>query len=153
MHQEVKLKPLRLNDPDQVEFMFKVRTHAEVAKYLNGPMPESFLAHVNYLTNVTFKKYFYIVYCGEEMAGYCQMQIEKETVEIGWALHPSKMGIGIGAAAIQALLNICDIFTEKKVILYVKEDNVRAIKLYKKFNFIEKYNDNGILLMELKDAK
>jgi RimJ/RimL family protein N-acetyltransferase len=145
----VKLKPLDVNNPDQVGFMFKVRTDPEVDKYLNGNPPQLYIEHVRYLTDKCNQKYFYIIDYDDDFAGYCQITPNDDSLEVGWALISTKQGLGIGPIAVKMLIDLCLKMSSKKIILYVREDNTRAISLYRKFNFIEKETNNGIILMEL----
>ena len=149
LQDKIHLKPLDINNPDQLGFMFRVRCNPDIDKHLTGNAPKTYFEHVNYLSNVADNKYFHIIYYDDDFAGYCQTTMNKETFEVGWALCPTKIGRGIGAVAVKLLLEFCKKLANKKIILYVKEDNVRAISLYRKFNFIEKENNNGIILMEL----
>jgi RimJ/RimL family protein N-acetyltransferase len=151
---KVHLKPLDINNADEVTFMFQVRSHPDIDKYLNGDPPSSYFEHVHYLAKAIENKYFYIIYYHEDFVGYCQITPREDALELGWALHPNSIGIGIGTIAIPLLIDICKgilckELKKQKIILYVKEDNIRAVSLYKKFNFIEKENTNGIILMEL----
>jgi UDP-4-amino-4,6-dideoxy-N-acetyl-beta-L-altrosamine N-acetyltransferase len=74
----------------------------------------------------------------------------KDIVEIGIHKNPEKQKVG--KKLLEFAINYA--FNElkaKKIILYVFEDNVKAINLYKKFGFIEVDKKDNLIKMELKN--
>lgn len=138
---QIKLELLDHNNPDHVGWMYKVRAHPEVAAYFFAPPPEKFVDHVQFLTRVMEKKErdFFIVYADGQMAGYCQIINFPDGFEIGFALHPNWWGKGIGNTSMELLLEHlrqADSEKSNNITLVVKNDNVRAINLYKKYGFV-----------------
>lgn len=157
MQPKVKLISLDINNPDHVGLMFKVRTHPDVDKFLSGKPPQNFLEHVKYLYGVGAAKRFFIVVANDQLCGYCQITPRQDNTETGWALHPDWWGKKVGSQAVAQLVNIIKqdpILKNKPIVLVVKKDNPRAVKLYKNHRFsITRENAAGDeYLMELKCA-
>jgi RimJ/RimL family protein N-acetyltransferase len=149
----VRLVPLDHNDPDHVGWMYKVRTHPEVASYFFAPPPSKYLDHVQFLVKVqeSGERQFFIVYVENEMSGYCQIIHRPDSLEVGFALHPSWWGKGIGGASMEALLDYTrqSKMKSKDITLIVKKDNARAIHLYEKYGFVICADHLGQLTMKL----
>jgi len=147
-----KLVPLDQNNPDHVGWLYKVRTHPEVASHFFAPPPAKFIDHVQFLAKcmTTQERDFFIVYANDQMAGYCQIINHPDHLEVGFALHPDWQGKGIGSASVQLLLaHIKPSSSGKSITLIVKKDNARAIKLYEKYGFVitnEKENELSMRL-------
>lgn len=134
MHQQkVELIELDLNNPDQIGCMYKVRTHPLVAPHFLGPAPKKFLDHVQYLCSVK-NKTFFVVSVDQTLCGYCQSTDLPDEIELGWALHPDFWGKGIGSIAVQKLIETM-VPRKKKLVLFVKKNNIRALSIYQKQHF------------------
>ena len=122
---------------------------------LSGNPPESIEKHLNYLDKaVGISRWIYIAYDGDTKVGYSQVyDITKETLEIGFVIHPDHQGRGYGKSLVfETISKAKERFPDKKVILYVLRDNPKAIHIYKKLGFIEKElpsTDEGTVGMEL----
>lgn len=153
MQLETKLKKLDLNDPDQISFMYKVRTHPKVNFFLSGSPPKNYLSHVNYLFNAIHKnKNFFIIFKGNSTCGYCQTTVLEDYIEIGCAIHPDWWSKGIGTDAVGLLINETRNYASgKKLMLIVKSNNIAAIKIYKKYEFkiVSENKSKNEYLMEL----
>ena len=150
----IDLIPLDIENPDQVGMMYKIRKAPEVSCWLHQPPPECFAKHVLYLSRMDGRRKFFCIYRDDVMVGYCQLSIS-EDIELGWALAPEYQGMGIGRPAVLQLIaeaKRCNQnFTQKKkIVLYVKEGNKRAISLYNKHGF--RYIDGmlGVMKMEIR---
>lgn len=136
---KVKLIALDINNPDHIVLMYKVRTHPEVDKFLSGKPPQNFLEHVKYLYGVGTSKRFYVIAANNVLCGYCQLTPRQDNTETGWCLHPDWWGKKIGSQAVEQLVDIVKqdpILKHKPVMLVVKTDNPRAVKLYKNHGFV-----------------
>ena len=71
----ITLVPLDQNNPDHVGWMYKVRSHPEVAAYFFAPPPASFFCHVQFLVqSITDRaREFFIIYSEDHMCGFCQI--------------------------------------------------------------------------------
>lgn len=138
MPPKVELIPLDINNPDHVGSMFKVRTNPEVAQYMIGTPPASFLQHIQYLYDVKHKQ-FQIIQFMDAPVGYCQSTMKEDEIELGWAVHPHFWGQGIGSIVVGLLVKKM-MPLKKNLILYVKKSNARALHLYKKHHFIIETN-------------
>lgn len=149
----IKLVPLDHQDQDHIGWLYKVRTHPEVVPHFFAPPPEKFIDHVQFLEKClkTRERDFFIVYAGDQMAGYCQIINRPDAFEVGFALHPDWQGKKIGSASVELILErIWAYRSEKPVTLIVKKNNSRAIKLYEKFGFVITSEKDNELFMRLK---
>ena len=147
----IKLTPLDPNNPDHVGWLYKVRTDPRVASHFFAPPPATFIEHVQFLakTAISQERQFFIVAINKQMCGYCQIIKHPDSVEVGFAIHPDWQGKGIGAASVELLLNHIQLSKNPSPItLTVKKDNERAIKLYKKYGFIEIDENNEKVKMK-----
>lgn len=160
MQSKVKLVRVEDNDANRISFIWEVRTNIEVDKFLNGEPPKSFTEHVNYLNSKRNEKAFFVIECDGEFCGYCQIDTVGEP-ECGWAILPQFWGKGIGGQSVEELASWCrgwnNAFERNgyetrwdNLILYVKEDNHRAIRVYEKNGFIPVGITDGQLKMEKK---
>lgn len=133
MPPKVELIPLDLNNPDHVGCLYKVRTHPQVAQYLYGPLPKTFLEHTQYLYTVKNKDFF-ILQAHDQLCGYCHRTHSEESIELGWALHPDQWGKGIGSVSVKGLIEL-SLSYKKPLMLSIQKNNLRAYKLYQKQHF------------------
>ena len=136
MIKNIELVSVDQNNPDHVGWLYKVRTHPEVAAHFFAPPPSKFIDHVQFLKKVLEAKErdFFIVYADGQMCGYCQIINHSDSYEVGFALHPDWQGKGIGSVSVELLLahiQRLDTDKSKNITLVVKKDNLRAIALYK----------------------
>ena len=147
----ILLRPIDLEDGADVRFMYETRFHPDVCKYLMNATPKGregtplFEDHERWLrANVPTKRIMFILMAEGERIGYCHAYdfIDKDTVEVGFVVHPDYQGKGHGKEAVVLLLkHLALMMPEKRVILYVRKDNVKAVGLYRKLGFIETSSD------------
>ena len=84
--------------------------------------------------------------------GVINFKIINDMAELGLHKNPAKTKVGkiLLNEAINYAFNNLNI---KKIILYVLEDNIKAINLYKKFGFKEIDKKDNIIKMELRNLK
>ena len=120
-------------------FMYETRTHPEICKYLLSNPPASYAEHMKWLKdNVPEKRRIFLLKIEGTIIGYCHAYdfIGKDTVEIGFVVHPDHQGQGYGDRMVTELLAwLKTNMPDKKVILYVRIGNNRASKLYCKRGF------------------
>jgi len=134
----IKLVPLDLNNPDHVGWVYKVRTHPDVATHFFAPAPENLMDHMQFLSKSiqNHERDFFIVTSQDQMKGYCQVIHHLDSYEVGFAFHPKWWGKGLGSASCKQLIQLVQDYPERKEItLVVKKENKRALALYKKFGF------------------
>lgn len=138
MQNKTEIVPLSLNSSDHIVWMFEVRSHPDVTPFFFAPPPITFSEHVNFLSKSIENKereYFVVYYEGKK-CGYCQVILQSEHYEIGFALHPDWWGKGIGEASGKLLLDLIEKnYEKKKISLVVKKTNFRALRLYEKLGF------------------
>jgi ribosomal protein S18 acetylase RimI-like enzyme len=136
----------------EVMFLYDTRTHPKIDKMLSGNPPENIDIHKKYIEKVQSKsKFIYVAYLEKDMVGYSQVyDIQDSTVEVGFAVHPDHQGKGLGKKLVDSTILKCkENFPDKGIVLYVKEDNLKAISIYEKYNFKKKSLEEGLFLMEL----
>jgi RimJ/RimL family protein N-acetyltransferase len=148
----LRLNQINIGTVDDIRFLFETRTHPEIIKYLFGNPPVSIEVHTEWLLkNVPNYRRMFILFDGDIRVGYCHAYdfFDKDTIEVGFVIHPDYQGNGYGSFMVGELVKIIQgIMPEKKIILYVHIGNDRAIGLYKKHGFIEKEQKGSELLFE-----
>jgi RimJ/RimL family protein N-acetyltransferase len=141
----VQLNPINLDDDADVLFVFETRSHPEIRKHLFHNPPPTIEAHRVWLRdNVPLKRLMFILRVDGKRVGYCHAYdfAGKDTVEVGFVVHPDYQNRGYGKKAVELLLQYLGAeMPEKKVILYVRKENIRAVGLYRKLGFIESMAD------------
>src|SRR5687768_9984459 len=143
------LKLLDLNNEKELRFMFETRRHPEVASKLLGQAPATYEQHLEWLKkNHLITRNIYLIVT-DEMVGYCQMLfMPSEEAELGWVVHPDHQSKGFGRFSVQALIDEAHKDGRKKLCLYVKKENEKAIGLYESCGFKTMPNDTpDVLLM------
>lgn len=141
MREGYYIKPIDLNDEDEVFFLFKCRRHPDVAKQLFKPPPKTIKSHKKYLeSNVPSKVMMYIAMAEAVPVGYCHASgFAGDEVELGFVVHPDWQGQGYGAGMVDLLVKeMQKVFPDKLIHLEVKADNVKAIHLYENHGFAKK---------------
>jgi len=100
--------------------------------------------HLNFIDNMPKNK----IYLKAEDLGVINFKIINDTAELGIHKNPDKKKVGniLLKTAIEYAFNELN---AKKIILYIFEDNLKAINLYKKFGFKEIDKKDNIIKMEL----
>lgn len=154
---EVQLKPVDFENRDHLEWLYKIRTHPDVARHFFAPPPSDYDTHVKFIDSSIKAKSrsFFIVSLNSQMTGYCQIIFHPDSIEVGFALHPDWWGMGIGSQAVHLLLNHLlnqEDREQRPITLVVKEDNLKAISLYKKCNFVITEKNGNKLTMTLRNC-
>ncbi len=100
--------------------------------------------HLKFIENLPENK----IYLKIGNLGVINFKIIKDTAELGLHKNPNKKGVGkilLNEAINYAFNNL----KSKKIVLYVFEDNLKAINLYKKFKFKEVDKKDNIIKMEI----
>jgi ribosomal-protein-alanine N-acetyltransferase len=75
---------------------------------------------------------------GEQIMGYGILSYSANEAHIlQLAIHPDHHKLGLGQKLLQHLLNMAKIHGADEIFLEVRESNISAIQLYKKYNFVE----------------
>jgi len=126
--------------------ILKWRNNPLIAKYMltkNISLNEH-LKFIDNLKNNNKKRYFLV-----ENIGVIYFTLHSnEIVEIGLYKNPNKQKVG-NKLLKTAIEYAFEELKAKKIILYVFEDNIKAINLYKKFGFKEIDKQKNIIKMEL----
>jgi UDP-4-amino-4,6-dideoxy-N-acetyl-beta-L-altrosamine N-acetyltransferase len=122
------------------------RNHSETSKFMINKKVElnEHLNFINSLKENKTKKYFLV----DDVGVIDFNNITAEKADIGLYKNPSKQKVG--SKLMSEIINYG--FNElklKKLVLYVYENNKKAINLYKKFNFKEIDKKDNLLKMEL----
>ena len=147
MYKNYKMKNFVDLDEYEKKEILKWRNHLDISKYMlskNISLKEH-LKFIESLKQNNKKQYFLV-----KDIGVIYFTIYKNYVEIGLYKNPAKTKVGkilLNEAINYAFNNL----NAKKIVLYVFEDNTKAINLYKKFGFIETNKKDNIIKMELKN--
>ena len=147
LEKTLKLRPINLGDEVDIRFMYDTRFHLKVCQHLmnstppGASFPPSLDSHRQWLkANVPQRRLMFLMWAEEQRVGYCHAYdfVGKDTVEVGFVVHPDHQGKGYGKEAVLLLLeHLTTRMPEKKIILYVRKENVRAIGIYRKLGFTE----------------
>jgi ribosomal protein S18 acetylase RimI-like enzyme len=136
-------------------FMYETRTNPEICKYLLGKPPDSYLSHLEWLkANVPEKRKIFLLKVDGTIVGYCHAYdfIWKDTVEVGFVVHPDHQGKGWGDRMVREIVAwLKENMSDRKIILYVRLGNDRASKLYVKHGFKAKEKIGESILYELEE--
>lgn len=99
-----------------------------------------------------------IIYYGRLPVGYVNYKIDKEnkSIEIGVTIHPFYWGKGIATEIYQDILSKVELKKPEYIVkLWVYNDNIRAVDLYKRLGFVidstDVYCNKEILIMVYKN--
>ena len=136
-----KFQDLSLEEKKEV---LNWRNHPEIRKWMFDKNEISLENHLNFIDNIPKNR----IYLKVGDLGVVNFKILDEKVELGLHKNPNKNKVGndLLKTAIDYAFNELN---AKKIILYVFEDNIKAINLYKKFGFIEVDKKDNIIKMEL----
>ena len=138
-----KFQDLSLKEKKEV---LNWRNHPEIRKWMIDKSEISLKNHLNFIDNMPENK----IYLKVKDLGVVNFKILNEKVELGLHKNPykNKVGNDLLKMAVDYAFNE---LKAKKIILYVFEDNLKAINLYKKFGFREIDKKDNILKMELEN--
>jgi len=144
-----------LRSPIDTGFLFNTRSHPDVCRYLLGQPPVSYSDHMKWLkSNVPEKRKIFILRVDGKLVGYCQAYdfIDKETVEVGFVVHPDFQRRGYGKIMTREIIAwLRRQMSDRKIILYVLVGNKRAISLYGKYGFVQKERVGDTFRYEIKE--
>ena len=84
--------------------------------------------------------YNFVLASNNIIVGYLNFWVVPEGIELNnIAIHENYRGKGYGKLLLQFLIECGKVFKSEKIFLEVKEDNLIAQKLYKKYGFKEIY--------------
>ena len=140
---KIEISPINIDDDADVLFLFETRSHPEIGKCLLHNPPKDIEAHRAWLkANVPEKRLMFLLWVGSKRVGYCHAYdfTDKDTVEVGFVVHPDYQNRGYGTEMVKLLTRkLKSSMPQRKVILFVREGNTRAARLYKKLGFVEKW--------------
>jgi UDP-4-amino-4,6-dideoxy-N-acetyl-beta-L-altrosamine N-acetyltransferase len=133
---------------DEKKEVLKWRNHLEIRKWMfdkNEISLKNHLAFIEKLRNDKTKIYFKV-----DDLGVINYKIKNNIAEIGLHKNPYKQKVG--NILMQKLIDYgFNKLKVKKLILYVYEDNLKAINLYKKYGFKEIDKKDNLIKMELEN--
>jgi len=138
---------LNLNEQKEV---LNWRNHHEIRKWMYNKKEISLKEHLNFIE--TLKKDRNRLYFKVDDLGVINYKILNKSAEIGLHKNPQKKDVG--KILMEKLIDYgFNKLNLTKLILYVYEDNLKAINLYKKFGFIETDKKDNLIKMELNAPK
>jgi len=138
-----KFQDLSLKEKKEV---LNWRNHPEIRKWMLNKKEISLENHLKFIDSLDERK----IYLKIDDLGVINFKVFKDYVEVGIHKNPNKQKVGskLLKTAIEYAFNELQ---AKKIILYVFENNIKAINLYKKFGFNEIDKQKNIIKMELKN--
>ena len=100
--------------------------------------------HLNFIDNMPKNR----IYLKAGDLGVINFKIINDTAELGLHKNPDKKKVG-NILLNEAIEYAFNKLKAKKIVLYVFEDNLKAINLYKKFGFRTVDKKNNLIKMEL----
>ncbi len=134
---KVTLRLLEVSDRDQLLDMFSTMSD----KALEWGMPPYAKETIDrWMSNIE-KLIPLIAIFNEKIVGYASVfrhthPREKGVSDMGIYLHQDFHGVGLGTAMTETVLSIAKEQGLHRISLHVAEDNIAAVKLYKKLGFI-----------------
>ena len=133
------------------------RNHPNVRKWMfNDDIIEldEHLAYINSLQEKEDRVYFLVKQYGKPIGVIDITNIDNKNLKAEIGLYANPMLKGVGSLLMNSLIKYSfENLKLKKIVAKVFEENIRAIKLYKKFNFIkiseENVNNKKVICMEL----
>ncbi len=141
-----KFQDLSLEEKKEV---LEWRNHPEIRKWMYNKEEITLENHLKFIENL---KNSNKIYLKVDNIGVANFTLKGKFVELGIHKNPNKKRVGdklLGFAINYAFNEL----KAPKIILYVYEDNQKAIYLYKKFNFKIVDKKGNLIKMELKDGK
>ena len=140
---------------EQKERVLYWRNHPDIRKWMYHKEMILLEDHLHYIDSLNTRRdriYFLVEHAGDEVGviDFTSIRTDSKSAEIGLYAKPGIKGVGN-----ILMQNIVDygfhILKLKTLKSNVYITNKNAIRLYKKFGFIEKKRDNELIYMELKN--
>ena len=141
-----KLKKFQNLSLEEKKEVLKWRNHPNIRKWMLNQEEISLENHLKFIENLDQNR----IYLKVDDLGIINFKVFKNYVELGLHKNPNKKKVGSKLLK-TAIEYAFEELQAKKIILYVFEDNIKAINLYKKFGFIEVDRQKNIIKMELKN--
>jgi len=141
-----KLKKFQNLSIEEKKEVLNWRNHPDIRKWMLNQEEISLENHLKFIDSLDEKR----IYLKIDNLGVINFKVFKDYVELGLHKNPNKQKVGnkLLKAAIEYAF---EELKAKKIILYVFENNIKAINLYKKFGFKESNKQKNIIKMELKN--
>jgi len=139
-----KFQDLSLDEKKEV---LKWRNHPEIRKYMYNKKLISLKEHLQFIESLKENKNK--IYLKIEDLGVVNFLIKNDLVEIGIHKNPNKQKVGKVLMEF-ALKYAFEVLHAKKSVLFVYENNKKAINLYKKFGFKIVDKKDNLIKMELR---
>lgn len=122
---------------EQMVFLWRTRSHTEVAKMLFGDPPKALADHMQFfIANQNKTRVIFCITDRGQNIGYCHLRLTGDDAgELGWVVHPDHQGNGYGKQGVKLLVDECKRRGLKVVHLYVMVSNIKAMKIYEDFGF------------------
>ena len=146
------LKPKLINftelSLDDKKMILKWRNHPHIREWMYTNTPISLEEHLKYIESLPLRKdrlYFLVKELNRAIGviDFTSIDYKQSRADIGIYSRPDERGIGA------KLMSAIVAYGFKTLVAEVLENNYRAIKLYKKFGFIEKDKRDNMIIMEL----
>lgn len=141
---------------EHYKFLYNTRKNPKIDSMLSGEPPKDYSQHLRYVSSVQENsRWIFLARDEDTLIGYSQIyDIRENQLEVGFAIDPNHQGKGYGKELVlKTIAKAKELFPNKSIILYVLKKNKKAIHIYSKIGFVEKYlesSDDETLGMILK---
>ena len=141
-----KLKKFQDLSIEEKKEVLNWRNHPEIRKWMLNKKEISLQKHLEFIDSLDKNR----IYLKVDDLGVINFKVFKNYIELGIHKNPNKQKVGSKLLKI-AIDYAFEELKAKKIILYVFENNIKAINLYRKFGFQEIDKQKNIIKMELKN--
>lgn len=158
MHSKIELINFIDISSEEKKMVLSWRNHQDIKKWMSNQNEITLKAHLNYIDSLPNKKdkLYFLVKESNKYLGVIDFTsiVENEFAEFGLYAKPNL--IGIGSQLMNTIIGYAfNNLKLKKLIANVYINNEKAMRLYKKFNFIkikvDRDNNGTYIKMELKN--
>ena len=141
-----KLKKFQDLSIEEKKEVLNWRNHPEIRKWMLNQEEISLKNHLKFINNLDENR----IYLKADDLGVINFKVFKNYIELGIHKNPNKQKVG--SKLLKTAIDYAfEELKAKKIILYVFENNIKAINLYKKFGFKEINKQKDIIKMELRN--
>ena len=141
----VTLRPLTLSD---IDFLLQLVCDPQVHQYIPELIMDMNMLE-NWLQNLSQQDHEYLVLCGEEKIGECNLTLTKDNAEIGLMLLPRFWGQGYGSAIMEKLLAMAKKLQLKELTATTSEKNKACLSLLHRYGFTKEAHVLAILFPDI----
>jgi len=135
--------------------VLSLRNNKNIRKYMSNTNVIQVKAHIKFLIRLKKKlincKYFVVYKSGFILGVFYLKMLKNRCYEFGIYLNPKLTGKSKGKTLLKIIEKIAKSkYKARKFLIFVKQNNIRAIKFYKKHNFFYVKENGKYIFLEKK---